>query len=121
MRTFILVCFGYIFFVTGDFGISGDMIAKIFTHFNIMALFDGSVAALGLSAFTLLQIILLIFFLMLLSDILKPRRPMISASNSEMAFKEVFACITLIMCVIIGWLLLYSAGDYTSQFIYFRF
>ena len=120
-RTFILVCFGYVFFVTGDLGISANMIAEIFTNFNIMGLFDGSVAVAGLSVFTLLQVMLLIFLLMLQGDILKPRRPIISASNGEITLRRAFVCITMIMCVIIGWLLLYSAGDYTSQFIYFQF
>lgn len=121
VRTFILVCFGYVFFVTGDFGTSVNMIAEIFTDFNATVLFDGSVAVAGLSIFTLLQIILLVFLLMLSSNILQPKRRAMPLPNGEAALRKVFVCITLIICVIIGWLLLYSAGDYTSQFIYFQF
>ncbi len=121
VRTFLLVSFGYVFFVTGDFSASVNLIVEIFTHFNITALFTGSAAAMGLTPFTLLQIVLLIFFLMLMSDVLKPRRTALISPDGQAAFREVFMCITLIMCVIIAWLLLYSAGDYTSQFIYFEF
>lgn len=121
VRTFLLVSFGYVFFVTGDFSASVNLIVEIFTHFNITALFTGSAADMGLTPFTLLQIVLLIFFLMLMSDVLKPRRSALISSDGQAAFREVFMCITLIMCVVIAWLLLYSVGDYTSQFIYFEF
>lgn len=120
-RTFLLVCFGYVFFIAGDFSSAGGMIASLFTSFDLQVLWNGTLADAGLSAATLLQAVLVILLLFLAGNVFVPRRRKCLYTSGEMALYKNTVSVNLLFCVVLAWILLYSAGDYTSMFVYFQF
>jgi D-alanyl-lipoteichoic acid acyltransferase DltB (MBOAT superfamily) len=120
-RTFLLVCFGYVFFVTGDIGESFSLIARMFSAFNWNVFADGTLGDLGLTAYSLWQIALGILILVVYSGTMKPRKTYCLYTEREKTFNGALTMVTLMIAVVFAWVLLYALGDYTSDFVYFQF
>ncbi len=120
-RTFLLVCLGYVFFIAGNISTAWSMLTALFTSFDLQVLWNGTLADVGLSAFTFLQAALVVVLLFLAGNVFVPRRRRCLYTRRETALYENVVTVGLLYCAALAWILLYSAGDYTSMFVYFQF
>lgn len=117
VRTFLLVCYGFVFFRAGSF-LDGVRMTREMLHLNINAFTPASYLGLGLDAPDLLVLVVGILILLLVS-ILQERgsvRNMLAEQN--LAFRWGVYYLLFFAVVIFG---LYGPGYIANQFIYQNF
>jgi alginate O-acetyltransferase complex protein AlgI len=122
IRTFLLVCFGYVFFFTDDLSLSFSLVGQLFSSFNPWLLFDGTLDRYGLTFYSFLEVALALLILLFRSPLFAYREEAKRAYFSEEAtLNKQLGNAMLVIAICLGWLLLYRSGDYTSAFVYFEF
>jgi alginate O-acetyltransferase complex protein AlgI len=118
--TFLLVTFGYVFFVTDSLKASGTLITELFTTAHPLIYFDGTLSSLGLSPFTFGIFLLGGIFLLFLDGVIRPRN---QGPEPEKTFdgRKCLLAIVSLAVISLSWLLLYQTGESASQFVYFNF
>ncbi len=117
--TFLLVCFGWIFFRANTTSDAFEIVGAIFTRWNPWALTDGKIFKMGLSQSQMLVALLSVAVLFVASVAHyyeKSLRSMILKTNIFVRWTIIFALIFTIL--IFG---IYGPGYSESQFIYFQF
>ncbi len=121
IRTFLIVMFGYVLFITDSLEETMNLIQRMFSSSGIVMLMDGKLSDYNLNMFNLLIVILSILFLLVDSDVIKVRKKLSIVSQKEKSLQSVCLSILMIFVVAFSWILLYSQGDYSSDFVYFQF
>lgn len=117
--TFVLVCFGWIFFRANTFSDAKGIIRKIFTEFNPWILSDGSLYNIGLDhrqLFIVFISALVLFIVSYMHYYNRSIRQAVLKTNIIMRWASIFALIFAVL--IFG---IYGPGYSESQFIYFQF
>ncbi len=117
--TFVLVCFGWIFFRANNMSDAVEIIRSIFTEWNPWVITDGTIVNIGLGMsqlFVLLIAATILFAVSCAHYRGKSLRPMILGSNIFVRWTVAFVMIFTIL--IFG---IYGPGYDESQFIYFQF
>ena len=117
--TFILVCFGWIFFRANSMDDAVNMIKTLFTNWNPWILTDGSLFAIGLDGYQIFVVLASVLVLFSVSCVHYYGRNLRSAIMGT----NIFARWTIIFVMIFAILIfgIYGPGYDESQFIYFQF
>lgn len=119
LKTFLLVCFGFIFFRGNGFMNSVKMIENMFAEFNPWVFFDGTMLKLGLDGknWNVLIVSLIVLFCVSLANEMGIKvREKIAEQN--LAFRWAIYIIGIFAVLIFG---IYGSAYDASSFIYFDF
>lgn len=119
LRTFAIVCFGYILFRASGAIAAFTMIENMFSAFNPWILVDGSLLTLGLSAADINVLIISVFVLFFV-DLANSRGIVVRQKLGEqnIIFRWLAYFIGLFAVIIFG---MYGVGYNPTDFIYFNF
>lgn len=119
--TFLLVDFAWIFFRAESMDIACRYIGRMFTHFDLSALFDGSFYLMGLNKWEFLFAVLLIVALFFMEYLLRYKELASMFYNKTKfvgRYRWVFYSMYILLMVIE---LCRNFGADASQFVYFQF
>lgn len=119
LRTFLLVCFGYIFFRANSLTEALRIIKRLFAEFNPWIFFDNSIYKLGLEQkdFSLVLISIVLLFIVSLCEYnnIQLRKKL---SEQNIVFRWIIYFIAIFSIIILG---IYGNEYNASNFIYMQF
>ncbi len=119
MFTFVLVCFGWVFFRANTMTDALVMIKKIFTDFSLWTFTDGSLFNMGLDWFNIFALFVSVIALFGVSfSRYKGFSPSGAMAKTNGIVRIAVGLILLLVILIFG---IYGPGYSESQFIYFQF
>jgi alginate O-acetyltransferase complex protein AlgI len=121
IRTFLIVTFGYVFFLSNSLEESCSLILRMFSSTGFATILDGGLGNYNLSIFNLFIVLLSVLILIFSSDVVKVRKPFFTASQGELSLQRSVLSVLMVFVIAFSWILLYSQGDYSSDFVYFQF
>ncbi len=118
LRTFLLCCFGRIFFRAGRLQMAFDLIRKMFTECNFGKLFDARIDSFGLSAKNM-NIAILSVAILWIVDMMQERMSIRKTlAKQNLVFRWVIILLGLLAVILYG---MYGPGYNASNFIYEQF
>jgi alginate O-acetyltransferase complex protein AlgI len=121
IRTFLIVMFGYVLFITSSLAESGNLIVRMFSSSGLGLILDGKLSDYHLNLFNFLIVVISILVLLIDSDVIRIKKPIFVSEEKELSLQKTCFSILMVAVICFSWILLYSQGDYSSDFVYFQF
>lgn len=115
VRTFLLVCSGFLFFRSTSFSSACDMYKNMFAEWNPQILWDGSLFTLGLDVIEFVIAIAALFVLLVISHLQQTGSIREGLAKKHITIRWIILYILLFAVVFLGY---YGPGYSAAEFIY---